>query len=338
MNTVELIPAGSVLDFNHIAYPPDIALLTRDLLGMINDARWEIKVAVMFADGSPIAALPIRSLAKGTRLPHPLDSICEHLHAVQQREMLVIGGSGGLVRGAWVATGYPLSVIPKMLTQLKPSIRKGTVLAPYLPDEQVAWFDDCLGVPNNQSIQAEEYSYFDLQDVKKYTDWVGLQTKKVRQTLNRDLRDCELLGGSFDAIPYSWSLLYEHLDLFADVFQKNDSSRHDMLVRQELHQFVEAAEAAEWNLVCLGYRSPIGKLDGLALGQECGTILDLAYLGLRGNIAYRREIYANFVASTPIKYCLERGLSKVLLGWSHADVKRRRGAVVSSLGHYAWKV
>jgi len=312
--------------------------LVRDISLMVSDIRWQVGVCISQDSDQIIAAVPFRWVLRGAHVPYPMADIINCFGESSVENTTFLGGSGVSLWGAWVADSCFLSEIPGLVAHIPRCANSSTIIAANTPRDQVSWFVDSLGLQTRQIEDVNQFAEFDLTGFMDISQWLIGQKAKVRQTIRQDLKDREFLSGSFTVNPCNWDYIEQHIPLFLDVVHNNGESRPEALVKQELRQFISTSERSGGQLICFEYsETPTGTI-GLVLAEKLGHVLNLAYIGLRKDAANRREVYANLMGTVPLEFSFSNQITRVLLGCSHVDVKRRRGAQIMQLCHLIWKM
>jgi len=294
-------------------------------------SHWHQRVLVARRRGIAVGALLITQGPESGFIDHPV--VGEYIYAkgVEPGQNPPISATtfiGSISRhygGGLVVQQDPLDaekVLSALAHEAARLYRGEVAVVPNLPHDQVPAFLTA-GFRNASPEAHRIWHEIHLPPVSDTETFLSLLNAGQRRAWKLDLALKPKLSAQLSAEPFSLASHPEAPALIASVRDRHGESTHPLLIEYALRQWRGRSDT---QALAFCARDPNGNLIGLVLAKLYGDRIDLHDVGIIDH-PQRGEIYRALVFAEPLKYAVENGLTRIILGVGHDGPKRLRSSI-----------
>jgi hypothetical protein len=188
----------------------------------------------------------------------------------------------------------------------------------YVRDEEIGAFEDI-----GKAAPVRETAVLDLP-VRDLDGCVGRLTKRDRYRVRRELLELAELHMCAQPVDVA-DIIPKAAPLIAATKLRYGVQDHPVMVSFRVQQW---ASGGADDCRAFALRDPHGTVIGVSFAAVHGSTAELYELGLAPDADHRLHAYAELLVYAPLRFALQHGCQRLILGMDSIEPKARRGARV----------
>lgn len=312
-------------------WSPSLATRPPRLRLWAHDGRWRTNFATAWRNGHLVGVVPMGN----SRVPQTDDPAYDAAKITgsgpaDARAWVLIGGGRDLSGGAAVHATVPLEDRHQIIRSLVKTAVLATMsqdlhpVALYVPNDLLKDFRGGFIEPRHLELGKTAAVSGVFPDLNAY---LGTVSKTRRNKIRRDWRDAADLGLVARWVPAEVAL-DAGAPLVAQVKRAHGIADDPRFARLRLQQWMSAGAGDHQAVEVV---DQTGQVVATSFTFRSGSAMEVHEVGLTPDPAVRLHAYLLACYYAPIRAYIQLGLSRLELGTGALDVKRRRGAALSSV-------